>query len=191
MEPTEVASEDRALALIRRECPTEYWPFVEALLADPKLNISAAERKAKLPKGSGQRILAHPGVRSTIGAIFSDRRDRYRDIRDKALLILADIAFHDPAAAWDEGGVGLLRLPDMPPNLRLAVSEYHEWTTPDGTTHRKVKFHDRVKVLQILLQQFEDPGEEKDAVEAQGQTVVVRLRGVEGAGATPEDPGSR
>lgn len=178
MDSAEIASADKALMLIKRECPTDYWPFVEALLADPKLNIAAAERKSGVPKGSGVRILAHPGVRSTIGAIFSDRRDRYRDIRDKALLILADIAFHDPAAAWDDEGVGLLRLPDMPASLRLAVSEYHEWTTPDGTVHRKVKFHDRVKVLQILLQQFDDLGEDK-VVEAQGTTTVVRLRGLD------------
>lgn len=187
MDSAEIASADKALAIIQKSCPTDYWPFVEAFLADPKLNISAAERKAGLPPGAGQRALAHPGVRSTIGAIMSDRRDRYRDIRDKALLILADIAFHDPAEAWDPDGVGVLRLPDMPPSLRLAVSEYEERVSPDGTVTRKVKFHDRVKVLQILLQQFGDPGE---TVEAQGTTTVVRLRGVETPAAErgPKDP---
>lgn len=167
---------DKAIALIRNACPSECWPFVEALLGNPDMSIAAAERAVGWPQGAGRRALANPRVREAIGAILLDRRDRYRHIRDRALLTLAEIAFFDPADAWGNGGVK--PLPEMPSGLRLAVSEYEERISATGEITRKVKFHNRVKVLELLLAHFEDPGETADAIDATPPTKFV-FRGVQ------------
>lgn len=169
---------DKTLAMVQASCPQDAWPFVEAFLAEPELNIARAEKAVGWPAGAGARCLADPRVRNVIGQILQDTRARQGHIRDRAILTLAQIAFYDPADAWDEKGLGMLSLKDMPLDLRMAVTEYTETVKANGDKVTRVKFTDRVKVLDMVLKMF---GALEEDTEGKLESLPqITFRGVQG-----------
>lgn len=175
---------DKTLAVVQASCPPEDWPFVEAFLCEPELNIAKAEKACGWPAGAGKRALAKSRVRNVIGQILQDVSARHTKIRDKALFTMAQIAFYDPADAWSEDH-RLLHIRDMPLAVRMSVTEYQETIKPNGDVFTKVKFSDRVKVLEMVLKTFQAFEEEDKSTD---QLANITLRGVQKGmiDATPE-----
>lgn len=165
---------EKTLAMLQASCPSDMWPFVEAFLADPDLSIARAEKAVGWPAGAGRRALADPRVRNVIGEILQDARRRNANIRDKALFTLAQVAFFDPAEAWDENN-RLMHIRNMPEAVRMSITSYEQIEKNNGDIVTRVKFADRTKVLDMVLRMFQL----YEGVEEEADTVHVTFRGVQ------------
>lgn len=97
---------------------------------------------------------------------------------DKVVATLANIAFADPAEAFDEDGV-LKPWHEMPPDVRAAIAGIGESFGDKGTS-RRLKFSDRIRALELLgrhLGMFNDRLTLKGAPENPLLTLIQHIQG--------------
>lgn len=158
--------EKDALALLASPLEPQEKAFADHWVSDPKMNMAAAVRAAgfavsdKAASNVGEAILRKEPVQRYIAAIFAERRERHRDIRDGCLQALWQLA-----CGWDikdligtfeieEEGViretkGCLPPDELPAPLRAAIK---------SVTFQKGRwsytFCDKAQILMLILKHF-------------------------------------
>lgn len=109
------------------------------------LNASAACLRAGYPKNQNRvcstRLLAHVGVQKYLTKQFNARTKEAEVSVDEVLKGLKEIAYIDPAEAYDEDGK-LKSIHDMPLALRRSIASIETdeiWEFVESTNGRKIK----------------------------------------------------
>lgn len=159
-----------ALAEVEAGITAEERRFVDAILADQEMNVSAGARAAGVDPATGFRWLKKGPVRAYMSRALAERRERYKDIRDGVIQALWQLATYDIAEAVDEDESFLDRLPEtlddalafiaggrlkpphkLPPTLRAAVK-----SVKFGKFGWEYTFADRAQILLALAKHFGD-----------------------------------
>jgi len=136
-----------------------------------KNEISAA-RKAKLifpgmKKEEMEKIinetLNNPNVSKALQCSFQDQIHRTLVSSDRIITQIAKIAFSDPVEMFDENGA-IKDMRDIPPAIRCCISEFTNTNIYEGRGEdrvvvghlSKVKLHDSLKALQVILKDIRD-----------------------------------
>lgn len=161
-------------------------------VAEYMLDLNATQ--AAIRAGYSQRraseiayqLLQKTPVQDAIAAAQEIREKRLDITADRVVAELARLAFADTTTAVRiEGGRVVVQDTDeMDENTRLAISEISETVTTNGGT-LKVKFHDKVKALELLSRHL---GILNDKLSVNAKTEVSCDEGLE---ALLKDPESR
>jgi hypothetical protein len=158
--------EKDALAVVAAGLKPQEKAFADHWVSDPKMSIAGAVRAAgyavsdKSANHIGEGILRQDSVQRYIAAIFAERRERHRDIRDGCLQALWQLA-----CGWDikdligtfkieEEGViretkGCLPPDELPAPLRAAIKSV---TFQRGRW--SYTFVDKSQILMLILRHF-------------------------------------
>ncbi len=167
-------------------------PKQERFVAEYMLDLNATQ--AAIRAGYSQRraseiayqLLQKTPVQDAIAAAQEIREKRLDITADRVVAELARLAFADTTTAVRiEGGRVVVQDTDeMDENTRRAISEISETVTTNGGT-LKVKFHDKVKALELLSRHL---GILNDKLSVNAKTEVSCDEGLE---ALLKDPESR
>jgi phage terminase small subunit len=160
--------------------------FVAEYMLD--LNATqAAIRAGYSPKTArvvGSENLTKPDIERAIAEAQGAREKRLDISADHVLEELARIAFADTTSAIrvEDGRVVVQDTDEMDENTRRAISEISETVTTNGGT-LKVKFHDKVKALELLSRHL---GILNDKLSVNAKTEVSCDEGLEALLSDPE-----
>lgn len=145
--------------------------FVEEYLVD--LNATKAAERAGYSKASarsiGHELLTKPDIQNEIAAAKAARSKRTAITQEKVLRELARIAFVDLRRAYVAGGQ-LKEPSDLPSDMAHAIASIEvdelfegrgKNREPVGYT-RKVRFHSKVRALEILLEHLGETDASKE-----------------------------
>lgn len=144
--------------------------FVEEFLVD--LNATQAYLRSHpgvtydTAATEGSKLLGKPEISEKIAAGKAERSKRTKVTQDRIIKELARIAFVDLRKAYEKGGE--LKDPvELPADMAHAISAIEVDThfvrqgadsEEIGVTTRKVKFHSKVRALEVLLEHVKTTG---------------------------------
>lgn len=115
-------------------------------------------------------IVKNPNVASALEAVVQDQIQRTLITSDRTLSQIAKMAFNDPADMFKDDGSGSLKdIKNMPKAVRACISEITHKTLYDGRGQdrqvigftTKIKMHDSLKALQVLLKDIRDKADKR------------------------------
>ena len=100
----------------------------------------------------GLEWLRRPYVQEYLEKAMEDRAERAKVTADRTIKEVAQIAFFDPADAFEDSGA-LKKIKEMPRSVRCVISELEfKYNPRDKVSYpSKIKFHDKLTALQNLL----------------------------------------
>lgn len=180
-----MSDHDSVAALLRTTIPDHQFRFVEALLADPDLDLHRTCKAIGISFELGRRWLQNDRVRDCLGQLVRQRAARHADIRDGVIVALWAIATADPRKAWTKNGTQL-QPHELPDELAAALISAKPVMSKDGPTGLwTYTFSDKSKILLDLLRHFGDiAAGRKDVSEAMAggvgtNNVKIIFRGVD------------
>lgn len=124
--------------------------------------------------------LADPEVQALIATLAAERNKKLQIDAQQVLRDILEIAFADPAAAYDEDGSFKRDIHQIPAPLRKTISSIK--TTQNGVI-TEVKFWDKLKALEMLgrhLSLFTDVIKIEGADEIKERLLRARKRAISG-----------
>lgn len=157
-----------------------------------KAFLAAGYKAGKQPGVDAGKVMARPRVKTAIAQAKAERAERFRPTQDRVIEELAALAFADPreVVEWTGGAVWLRPSGEIHPEAAASIASISA-----GQHGPKVKFHDKTRALQLLLEHFGlKPGEHPPAtpdlatVLAVAQALAAAQGGPARDGTRPDRP---
>lgn len=142
---------------VNDECSPQERKFVEALVSDPKWNLTKAAEVAgyKNPRVMGQKLVKRKRINLYLGHFLGKRRESAELTSDDVLRELAYALKRDPVDLVDEEGRFYTNLNEIPEKLRHCIDGIEvEQLYDDGEVvgHRiKFKFVPKASMIELAM----------------------------------------
>lgn len=116
-----------------------------------KAYLAAGYKDGKGAHAAAGKVKARPRVAAAIAQAKAERAERFRPTQDRVIQELAALAFADPreVATWGGGYFSLRPSDEIHPEAAASIASLKA-----GQHGPSVKFHDKVRALQLLMAHF-------------------------------------
>lgn len=111
---------------------------------------------------TASKLLTKPNIQQAVNNAIEERKKRIQLTGDRVLQELCSLAYIDVSQAYEEDGVTLKNIHDMPEDLRRAITGLEVLTTEIGsgeevighTINKKLKIIEKTKAIEMLGKYF-------------------------------------
>jgi hypothetical protein len=145
---------DNSLPILRsrHKLDAAEWKFLQAYAQDPSQDLPACERAAGLAPGRGRALLQSARGRGAMGALLRTADERYEELKDQLIQLVASMASWDPKDCFDAAG-NLKKPADLPNDLRVAITEFKFYPASGAIEY---KFANRLQAVELLLRVLQE-----------------------------------
>jgi len=145
---------DNSLPVVRSRYKLEpaEWRFLQAYAADPSQDLPSCERAAGLAPGAGRALLQSKRGRGAMGALMRTADERYEELKEQLIHLVASMSAWDPKDAFDAAG-NLKRPAELPNDLRVAITEFKFYPASGAVEY---KFTNRLAAVELLLRVLQE-----------------------------------